>query len=54
MRLCAPRRNDVLLDLFFREVQPAYICSDNGSEFRAKELVEWLDDLCVKTDLHCA
>ena len=39
----------VLRDLFFREGRPSYICSDNGSEFRANELVEWLCDLGVKT-----
>ena len=31
---------DVLHDLFFREGHPAYIRSDNGSEFRAEELVQ--------------
>ena len=29
---------DVLRDLFFREGHPAYIRSDNGSEFRAEKL----------------
>ena len=40
---------DVLRNLFFREGRPAYIRSNNGSEFRAKELVEWLAELGVKT-----
>ena len=39
----------VLRDLFFREGHPAYIRSDNGIEFRAKELVAWLEDLGVET-----
>ena len=39
---------EVLRDLFFRESQPDYIRSDSGSGFRAKELVEWLEDLGVK------
>ena len=39
----------VLRDLFFREGHPAYIRSDNGSGFRAKELVAWLEDLGVET-----
>ena len=40
---------EVLRDLFFREGCPAYIRSDNGSEFRAKELVAWLEELGVET-----
>ena len=40
---------EVLRDLFFREGLPAYIRSDNGSEFRAKELVAWLEELGVET-----
>ena len=40
---------DVLRDLFFREGRPAYIRSDNGSEFRAKELLAWLEELGVET-----
>ena len=40
---------EVLRDLFFREGCPAYIRSDNGSEFRAKELVAWLEELGVGT-----
>ena len=40
---------EVLRDLFFREGCPDHIRSDNGSEFRAKELVAWLADLGVKT-----
>ena len=38
----------VLLDLFFREGHPVYIRSDNGSEFRANELVQWLEGLGAK------
>ena len=38
----------VLLDLFFREGHPVCIRSDNGSEFRANELVQWLEGLGVK------
>lgn len=40
---------EVLSDLFREEGQPEYIHSDNGNEFRAKELVKWLDKLDVKT-----
>ena len=40
---------EILRGLFFREGYPDHIRSDNGSEFRAKELVEWLADLGVKT-----
>ena len=39
---------EVLTDLFGKR-QPKYIRSDNGSEFRAKELVKWLEELGVKT-----
>ena len=40
---------EVLRDLFFREGCPEHIRSDNGSGFRAKDLVAWLADLGVKT-----
>ena len=40
---------EVLQDLFFREGCPTYIRSDNGSEFRAKEMVAWLEELGVET-----
>ena len=39
----------VLTDLFQKKGLPDYIRSDNGSEFKAKELVKWLDELSVKT-----
>ena len=39
---------EVLANLFGKRL-PEYIRSDNGSEFRAKKLVKWLDDLGVKT-----
>ena len=39
---------EVLADLFSKRL-PKYIRSDNGSEFRAKELVKWLDGLGVET-----
>lgn len=40
---------DVLSDLFITEGLPDYIRSDNGSEFTAKHLRDWLKDLQVKT-----
>ncbi len=40
---------DVLSDLFITEGLPAYIRSDNGSEFTAKILKDWLHTLQVKT-----
>ena len=40
---------EVLHDLFGKHGCPEYIRSDNGSEFRAGELVQWLKDLGVKT-----
>lgn len=40
---------DVLSDLFITEGIPAYIRSDNGSEFTAKILKDWLHTLKVKT-----
>ena len=38
-----------LSDLFVRRGVPDYIRSDNGSEFTAKKVTEWLDRLNVKT-----
>ena len=40
---------EVLSDLFIREGMPDYIRSDNGSEFTAKLLQDWLRKLKVKT-----
>lgn len=40
---------DTLSDLFIQEGMPEYIRSDNGSEFRAQVLKEWLQSLNVKT-----
>ncbi len=40
---------DVLSTLFLTKGTPAYIRSDNGSEFRAHTLRKWLKDLQVKT-----
>jgi putative transposase len=40
---------DVLSDLFIKEGLPAYIRSDNGSEFTAKTLQDWLKALNVNT-----
>lgn len=40
---------DALSDLFIAEGIPAYIRSDNGSEFTAKILQEWLASLNVNT-----
>ena len=40
---------DVLSDLFLTEGMPDYIRSDNGSEFTAATLKEWLHKLNVKT-----
>ena len=40
---------DVLSDLFLRHGMPYYIRSDNGSEFTATTLKEWLHTLKVKT-----
>ena len=40
---------DALSDLFITEGIPAYIRSDNGSEFTAKSLKDWLHTLKVKT-----
>ena len=36
-------------DLFVRRGVPDYICSDNGPEFTAKKVTEWLERLDVKT-----
>jgi transposase InsO family protein len=38
-----------LSDLFVRRGVPDYIRSDNGSEFTAKQVTEWLDRVDVKT-----
>ena len=40
---------DTLSDLFLQEGMPDYIRSDNGSEFTAKTLQDWLRELKVKT-----
>jgi len=40
---------DVLSDLFITEGMPDYIRSDNGSEFTAKTLKDWLHKLGVTT-----
>ena len=40
---------DTLSTLFITEGVPDYIRSDNGSEFTAKALREWLDSIGVKT-----
>ena len=38
-----------LFDLFIEREVPEYIRSDNGSEFTAKALREWLSNVGVKT-----
>ncbi len=40
---------DVLADLFIMKGTPGYIRSDNGTEFTANKLREWLKDLGVST-----
>lgn len=40
---------DVLSDVFLLEGMPDFIRSDNGSEFTAKMLQDWLEKLKVKT-----
>jgi putative transposase len=40
---------DTLSDLFIQEGIPEYIRSDNGSEFKAQVLKEWLQSLHVQT-----
>lgn len=40
---------DTLTDVFIRRVLPDYIRSDNGSEFTAKLMQDWLKRLDVKT-----
>jgi transposase InsO family protein len=53
IRVGCPLKSDhvleVLSDLFIAEGVPDYIRSDNGSEFTAKTLREWLGKLNVKT-----
>ena len=39
----------VLRDLFVQRGSPAYIRSDNGPEFTANAVREWLDRVAVKT-----
>jgi putative transposase len=40
---------DILKEVFIREGLPDYIRSDNGSEFTATQVKEWLGSLGVKT-----
>ena len=40
---------ETLSNLFITGGVPDYICSDNGSEFRAKALREWIGSVGVKT-----
>ena len=40
---------DVLADLFVRRGTPEYLRSDNGSEFTAKQVRQWLEALGVTT-----
>lgn len=40
---------DILKEVFIREGLPDYIRSDNGSEFTATQVKEWLNSLGVKT-----
>jgi transposase InsO family protein len=40
---------DVLRDLFVERGAPEYIRSDNGAEFTAKAVRQWLKDVAVKT-----
>ena len=40
---------NVLSDLFIMKGTPGYIRSDNGSEFTANKLLEWLKELGVDT-----
>ena len=40
---------DVLADLFVQRRRPEYLRSDNGSEFRAKQVRQWLGALGVTT-----
>ena len=39
----------ILFDLFIERGVPEYIRSDNGSEFTAKAVREWLSNVGVKT-----
>lgn len=48
-RLPAVRVKQVLTRLFARRGAPTYLRSDQGPEFLARELVEWLDELEVAT-----
>jgi transposase InsO family protein len=49
MRLKSDDVLETLSDLFIREGLPDHIRSDNGSEFTAAMLQEWIDKLGVKT-----
>lgn len=40
---------DALSELLLYEVVPEYIRSDNGSEFTAKKIQDWLRKLDIKT-----
>ena len=46
--MSASRVKEVLEDLFVKRGVPAYIRSDNGPEFIARVLTEWLDNRNVK------
>ena len=48
-RLASENALERLSDLFVRRGVPDHIRSDNGPEFTAKKVTEWLDRLNVKT-----
>jgi len=48
-RLCSEDVIDTLADLFVQRGTPEYLRSDNGSEFTAKVIREWLEALGVTT-----